>query len=99
MESRHDVLCAETAPDTPDIQGMFLLLPPAPLHYPFSREKSMLRATHDVSLWADMNAATPLGAWGRSVVSTGNGVTAPLCFMLRFGKGRTMNDLNQVMNK
>ena len=29
----------------------------------------MLGVTCGVLLWADMNAATPLGAWGRSVIS------------------------------
>ena len=30
-----------------------------------------------VLLWADMNAATPLGAWGRSVMSLGPVSLAP----------------------
>ena len=29
----------------------------------------MLGVMHGVLLWADMNAATPLGAWGHSVMS------------------------------
>ena len=32
----------------------------------------MLGLTHGVLLWADMNAATPLWAWGRSVISLGH---------------------------
>ena len=39
----------------------------------------MLGVTHGVLLWADMNAATPLGAWVRSVISLGAGM-APAAF-------------------
>ena len=47
----------------------FQLLPPAPPYYPFPEGKSTLGVIYGVSLWADMNAATPLRAWGRSVLS------------------------------
>ena len=52
-------------------QGKFQLLPPAPLYYPIPRGKSMLGVIYGVLLWAFMNA-TPLGAWGRSVMSLGS---------------------------
>ena len=52
----------------PCSQGKFELLPPAPPYYPFPRGKSILGVIYGVLLWADMNAATPLGAWGRSVM-------------------------------
>ena len=48
--------------------GEFQLLP---LHFhttPFPEEKSVLRVLYGVLLWAGMNAATPLGAWGRGSV-------------------------------
>ena len=51
------------------LQGKFQLLPPAPPYYPFPEEKSILGVIYGVLLWADMNAATPLGAQGRSVMS------------------------------
>ena len=35
------------------------------------RGKAILGVIYGVLLWADMNAATPLGAWGRSVISLG----------------------------
>ena len=53
-------------------QGKSQLLspaPPAPPYYPFPRGKIHTRVIYGVSLWADMNAATQLGAWGRSVTS------------------------------
>ena len=50
-------------------QGKSHLLPPAPPYYPIPRGKSILGVIYGVLLWADMNAATPLGAWGRSVIS------------------------------
>ena len=50
-------------------QGKYQLLPPAPPYYPFPEETSILGVIYGVLLWADMNAATPLGAWGRSVIS------------------------------
>ena len=37
-------------------------------YYHFHRGKSILGVIYRVLLWADMNAATPLGAWGRSVI-------------------------------
>ena len=43
-----------------------------PLHphtTPFQEEKYILGVIYGGLLWADMNAATPLGAWGRSVMS------------------------------
>ena len=40
-------------------------------YYPFPRGKSILGVTYGFLLWADMNAATPLGAWGRSVIAVG----------------------------
>ena len=49
-------------------QGKLQLLPPAPRTSPFPEEKSMLGVIYRVLLLADMNAATPLGAWGRSVI-------------------------------
>ena len=36
---------------------------------PFPEVKSILGVIYGVLLWADMNAATPLGAWGRSGMS------------------------------
>ena len=54
------------------MQGKSLLLPPAPpapLYYPFPTGKSILGVIYGVLLWADMHAATPLRAWGRSVIS------------------------------
>ena len=42
---------------------------PCPPYYPFPRGKSILGVIYGVLLWADMNAATPLRAWGRSVIS------------------------------
>ena len=38
---------------------------------PFTEEKSILGVTYGVLLWADTNAATPLGAWACSVMSLG----------------------------
>ena len=59
-------------------QGKFQLLPPAPPYYPFPRGKIHTRGNiwgftvvwHEccdpaAGVGADMNAATPLGAWGR----------------------------------
>ena len=43
--------------------------PCAPVLPYFPEEKSILGVIYGVLLWADMNAATPLGAWGRSVMS------------------------------
>ena len=43
--------------------------PLRPRTTPFPEEKSTLGVIYGVLLWADMNAATPLGAWGRSVIS------------------------------
>ena len=43
--------------------------PLRPRTTPFPEEKSILGVIYGVLLWADMNAATPLGAWGRSVIS------------------------------
>ena len=45
------------------------LLAPAPPYYPFPRGKPILGVIYGVLLWADMNAATPLGAWGSSAMS------------------------------
>ena len=41
----------------------------APPYYPFPRGKYILGVIYGVSLWPDMNAGTPLGALGRSVMS------------------------------
>ena len=46
------------------------LRPILPLPHP-PEIKSILGVICGVLLWADMNAATPLGAWGRSVISLG----------------------------
>ena len=61
-------------------QGEFQLLPPAPPYYPFPTGKIHTRGNilsfhtsfylgviYGVLLWVDMNAATPLGVWVRSV--------------------------------
>ena len=48
------------------VQGKSQLLPPAP---PYYAERSLPGVIYGVLLWADMNTATPLGAWGRSVIS------------------------------
>ena len=58
---------------------MSQLLPPAPPQYPiiphytpqypFPEEKTTLGVMYGVLLWADMNTATPLGVWWRSVMS------------------------------
>ena len=45
--------------------------PLRPRTTPFPEQNSILGLTYGVLLWADMNAATPLGAWGRSVISLG----------------------------
>ena len=42
-------------------------LPPHTTSFP--EEKSTLEVIYGVLLWADMSAATPLGAWVRSVMS------------------------------
>ena len=42
----------------------FQLLPPAPRTTPFPEEKTILGVIYGVLLWADMDAATPLGTWG-----------------------------------
>ena len=47
-------------------QGKFQLLAPVPHTTPFTEEKSILLGNIWGLLWADMNTATPLGAWGRS---------------------------------
>ena len=44
-------------------------LRPAPPYYPFPRGKFILGVIYGVLLWGNMKAATPLGAWGRSVFS------------------------------
>ena len=38
--------------------------PHPPRTIPFLEGKSITGVTYGVLLWADMNAATPLGAWG-----------------------------------
>ena len=43
--------------------------PLRPRTTPFPEENSILGVLYGVLLWVDMNAATPLGAWGRSVIS------------------------------
>ena len=48
------------------------LCPLRPRTTPFPEEKSILEVIYGVALWADMNATTPLGAWGRSVISFGD---------------------------
>ena len=52
----------------------FSCCPLRPRTTPFPEEKSILGVTHRVLLWTDMNAATPLGARGRFVISS-----APPC--------------------
>ena len=59
-------------------QGKFQLLPPATHTTPFPSEKSILGVIYRVLLWADMNAATPLGARGRSVISLATAVERQL---------------------
>ena len=63
-------------------QGNFQLLPrvhpgPAPpcLSATFPEENFILWVTHGVLLWADMNAATPLGALMRTSCSSAAAVT------------------------
>ena len=74
--------------------------PLCPRTTPFPEEESILGVIYGVLLWADMNAATPLGAWGRSVVSLmglrEKGVScqlqstpAPQCRVLKFKQRRT----------
>ena len=53
---------------------------PAPRTTPFPEEKSILGVIYGVLLWADMNAATPLGAWGRSVIPL-DGTKPPFCLL------------------
>ena len=43
--------------------------PLRPRTTPFPEENAILGVIYGVLLWLDMNAATPLGAWGRSVMS------------------------------
>ena len=43
--------------------------PLRPRTTPSPEERSILGVIYGVLLWADMNAATPLGAWGRYVIS------------------------------
>ena len=45
--------------------------PLRPRTTPFPEEESILGVVYGVLLWADMNAATPLGARGRSGMSLG----------------------------
>ena len=73
------VLCTDRAP-SPQISGACptalhsrlkansSCCPLRPRTTPFPEEKSILGVIYGVLLWADMNAATPLGAWGRSVI-------------------------------
>ena len=74
-QSMHDTFGPRTTPFTfgPQhsavLQGKFQLLPPAPRTTPFPEEKSILGVIYGVLLWANMSAATPLGARGRSVMS------------------------------
>ena len=42
--------------------------PMRPRTTPFPEEKIILGVIYGVLRWADINAATPLGAWGRSVI-------------------------------
>ena len=53
------------------VQGELQLLHPAPPYYPFPEDKCILVVIYGVLLWADMNAATPLGAWVCSVIAGG----------------------------
>ena len=50
-------------------QGKIQLLPLCPRTTPFPEGKYILGVIYGVLLWADMNTAIPLGAWGRSVMS------------------------------
>ena len=54
--------------------------PPRPHATPFPEEKSMPGVIYGVLLWAGMNAATPLGARGRSVISLAFLPTHALCW-------------------
>ena len=44
---------------------------------PFTEEKIILGVIYGVLLWVDMNTATPLGVWGRSVISHASAVDKP----------------------
>ena len=44
--------------------------PLRPHNTPYPEGKSILGVIYGVLLWADMNAATPLGTWGRSIHRT-----------------------------
>ena len=53
--------------------GKSQVLPPAPPYATrFTEENSILGVIYGVLLWADMNAAAPPGAWGRSTMSLGH---------------------------
>ena len=51
------------------VEGKSQLLPLRPRTTPLPEEKHTLGVIYGVLLWADMNAATPLGARGRLVIS------------------------------
>ena len=65
------ILCHTTCICVRGCQGKFQLRPPAAPYYPVPRGKSILGVIYGVLLWADMNAATPLGPRGRSAMSLG----------------------------
>ena len=54
--------------------------PLLPRTTPFPEEKSIPGVINGVLLWADVNAATPLGAWGRSVIAVSyTGISVVYC--------------------
>ena len=55
---------ARTHRRTVDAHGKFQLLLLCPHTTPFPEEMAILGVISGVLLWADMNAATSLGAWG-----------------------------------
>ena len=62
---------------------------------PFLQEKSfILGVIYGILLWADMNAATPLGARGRSVMSLAPMVLA----ILMLGPTKTRHEANILKN-
>ena len=51
------------------LKANFSCCPLCPHTTPFPEESSIIGVIYGVLLWADMNTATPLGAWGRSVIA------------------------------
>ena len=90
-------------PVKPPRQGNFQLLPPAPPYYPFPRGKSILGVLYGVLLWAAMNAETPLGARGRSVIDVESGNTLmmrmrwwPRALYRKYRHGSELGALSQL---